>query len=363
MTKKRFMKRGRKQGGSIGRIPHRPEAIHSNTFQSTTESQHETPRHPGAAVSPDPETASPGLDVPAGRRGASSFTRTGALPDRVESPRNAFIQEVRRAASRGVATSEGLVVAEGPHLLGESLSSKWILELVLATQSARTRFAALFSRCQATVIECSERALEAAAGTEHSQGVIALLRPKIWTWPDLLANSMKGGAPLVVLLDSLQDAGNAGTIFRSGEAFGATGVVLLEGSVHPANGKLVRASAGSLFRVPFLAQVNRGEALDRLTAAGCRIYGLAPASAVLRTGEQAGNRTLASQTHDLRNVALSNATALVIGNEGAGLSPEVSAKAHLLSIPTQGVESLNAAVACSIALFEASRQRAAGGIA
>jgi len=120
----------------------------------------------------------------------------------------------------------------------------------------------------------------------------------------------------------------------------------------------VRASTGSLFRVPFLAQVNRGEALGRLTAAGCRIYGLAPASAGLRTGEEAGNRASVSQTYDLLNVTLSHATALVVGNEGAGLSQEVSAKADLLSIPTQGVESLNAAVACSIALFEASRQRA-----
>ena len=363
MTKKRFMKRGRKHDGSIGRTPPRPEAIHSVTFQSTTESQHETLRHPGATPSPDPETVSQGLDVPAGRRGASSFTRIGALPGAIESPRNPLIQGVRRAASGGVATTEGLVAAEGPHLLGEALSGKWALEVVLATRAARTRFAALFARSKAAVIECSERAMEAASGTEHSQGVIALLRPKAWTWQDLLASNPKRGAPLVVLLDSLQDAGNAGTIFRSAEAFGATGVVLLEGSVHPANGKLVRASAGSLFRVPFLAHVNRGQALDRLTAAGCRIYGLAPASAGLRTGEQDGNRATASQTYDLLNVTLSHATALVIGNEGAGLSPEVSAKAHLLSIPTQGVESLNAAVACSIALFEASRQRAAGGIA
>jgi RNA methyltransferase, TrmH family len=269
----------------------------------------------------------------------------------VESPRNPFIQEVRRAASRGVATPDGLVAAEGPHLLDEALTGKWTLEAVLATHAARTRFAALFSRCRAIVIECSGRALEAASATEHPQGVIALLRPKVWAWPDLLAASPKGGAPLIVLLDSLQDAGNAGTIIRSAEAFGATGVVLLEGSVQPANGKLMRASAGSIFRVPFLAQVNRDEALDRLSQGGCRIFGLAPAR----------SRASARQPFDLRNVALSGATALVIGNEGAGLSPEMAAKAQLLSIPTQDVESLNAAVACSIALFEASRQRAAGG--
>jgi RNA methyltransferase, TrmH family len=279
------------------------------------------------------------------------------LPGVIESPRNALIQEVRRATSRGVATTEGLVAAEGPHLLDEALASEWALEMVLATRGARTRFATLFGRCPATVIECSERALEAASGTEHSQGVIALLRPRVWGWRDLFASHTKGGTPLVVLLDSLQDAGNAGTIIRSAEAFGATGVVLLEGSVQPANGKLMRASAGSLFRIPFLAQVNRSEALDRLATAGCRIFGLVPASAGLRTGEPAGREQSASQPHDLRSVKLSGATALVVGNEGAGLSADLAAKAHLLSIPTHGVESLNAAVACSIALFEASRQR------
>lgn len=313
MTRKRFMKRSRSQDGSAGRTALRPEAIHSDSFQSTTEPQNEA-----------------------------------RLPSLLESPRNGLIQEIRRATARGTVTGEGLVAAEGPHLLDEALTGHWALEAVLATRAARIRFAELFGRCRATVIECSERALAAASDTQHPQGVIALLRPKVWTWPDLMTSNSKGVAPLVVLLDSLQDAGNAGNIIRSAEAFGATGVVLLEGSVQPANGKLMRASAGSLFRIPFLAQANRGEALERLIAAGCRIFGLAAA----RSGGSA------PRAYELLSAGLSGATALVVGNEGAGLSPEVAAKARLLSIPTQGVESLNAAVACSIVLFEASRQRA-----
>jgi len=238
-----------------------------------------------------------------------------------------------------------LVAAEGPHLLSEALSSHWTLEAVLATAGAQSRFADLFQRCSAAVIECSERAFEAASSTEHSQGVLALLRPKAWTWPDLLRPASNRAAPLIVVLDSLQDPGNAGAIMRSAEAFEASGVVFLGGSVQPVNGKLLRAAAGSAFRVPYLSPVDREEALGNLTAAGCRLFGLAARSA------------LDTASSDLFRADLRQSVALVVGNEGSGLSPLVAAKTYSLSIPTHGVESLNAAVACSIALFEASRQR------
>lgn len=267
----------------------------------------------------------------------------------LDSPRNPFIQEVRRASLQGIPTAEGLVAADGPHLFSEALQGHWKLERVLATERARSRFATLFQQCSATVTECSERAIEAASTTEHSQGVLALLRPKVWSWPDLLRPASNGAAPLIVVLDSLQDPGNAGAIMRSAEAFGASGVVFLGGSVQAVNGKLLRASAGSVFRVPYLSPVDREEALGKLAAAGCRLFGLAA---------RAGSNAAPAPSCDLFRADLCQSVALVVGNEGSGLSPLVAAKAQLLSIPTRGVESLNAAVACSIALFEASRQRA-----
>ena len=144
----------------------------------------------------------------------------------------------------------------------------------------------------------------------------------------------------MVVLDSLQDPGNAGAIIRSAEAFGASGVVLAKGSVQIANGKLVRATAGSLFRLPILSAVPVVTALAELAAAQFAIYGLAAGA----------GPSVASA--DLRRPC-----ALFVGNEGAGLSAPVLAAAQLLTIPTRGVESLNASIACSIALFEAGRQR------
>jgi TrmH family RNA methyltransferase len=145
---------------------------------------------------------------------------------------------------------------------------------------------------------------------------------------------------LVVVLDGVQDPGNAGTIVRSAEAFGAGGIVLLEGSVRVANGKFLRAAAGSIFRLPFLEAVERVEFIKRARSLGLTLYALAAR----------GETSL--QEADLRIPC-----ALVVGGEGSGVSPELLAAGTVLSIPARKVESLNAAVAASIALFEAARQR------
>jgi TrmH family RNA methyltransferase len=143
-----------------------------------------------------------------------------------------------------------------------------------------------------------------------------------------------------VVLDGIQDPGNAGTIVRSAEAFGAGGIVLLEGCVHLANGKFLRATAGSIFRLPFLEGITRAELIREVKAAEMELYALT-----------------ANGTHSLTTANLRARCALIAGSESGGVSAELLAGAKGLSIPTNKVESLNAAVACSIALFEASRQR------
>ncbi len=95
--------------------------------------------------------------------------------------------------------------------------------------------------------------LQSISGTETSQGVMALVKPPEWKLEQLFR-----GRPLVVVLDGLQDPGNAGAIVRAAEAFGATGALFLKGAASPYNPKTLRASAGSLFRVPFLAGVDAG---------------------------------------------------------------------------------------------------------
>jgi TrmH family RNA methyltransferase len=253
----------------------------------------------------------------------------------ITSPRNPLLQAVRQAASRGTPGENGWIVAEGPHLLDEALRGAWTIHRIIATPAASEKWAHLIDEAEAETTLVDNRSFAATAATEAAQGILLLLYPRTWHWADVL-----GGERLVVVLDGLQDPGNAGAIIRSAEAFGASGVVLGRGSVQMANGKLVRAAAGSLFRLPVLSAVPVEAVLGELSAAQFAIYGL---------GADAS-----------RSVAAANfrqPCALFVGNEGAGLSAPVIEAAQLFTIPTRGVESLNAAVACSIALFEASRQR------
>lgn len=143
-----------------------------------------------------------------------------------------------------------------------------------------------------------------------------------------------------MVLDGVQDPGNAGAIVRAAEAFGATGVMFLKGTVSPYNPKAVRASAGSLFRVPVVAALEATLARAALEQRRLDVYAAAP-----------------SGKKDLNDADLSRKCALIIGSEGRGVSDRLRAGAIDLRIPVSGVESLNAAMAAGILLYEARRQR------
>jgi TrmH family RNA methyltransferase len=177
------------------------------------------------------------------------------------------------------------------------------------------------------------------SGTEASQGVIALVAPPIWNLPQLFR-----GRSLVVVLDGLQDPGNAGAIARTAEAFGATGIMFLKGTVSPFNPKALRAAAGSLFRVPFAYGLDAALARAALQQNKLDIYAGVPSNSH-------------APAKPLVEVDFSRRCALIVGNEARGVSPELRATALDISIPTSGVESLNAAVAAGILLYEARRQR------
>ncbi len=255
------------------------------------------------------------------------------------SAKNPLLQKIRKAAAEGRPTGEGFVVAEGPHLVEEVLQSgrrpAWRVEQILVTAKARDRHASLIERANTEVVDVSSRAMHGMANTETSQGILALLRPPAISWDDLTSSSA-----LIVILDGIQDPGNVGTIIRSAEAFGASGVILLKGCPRVSNGKLLRATAGSIFRVPFIEEANTHETIDWLHKAHLTLYGLAVGSSV-----------------PLSNADLTGGCALAVGSEGRGLSDQILRRAQAINIPSLHVESLNAAVACSIALFEAQRQR------
>ena len=251
------------------------------------------------------------------------------------STRNPLLQTIRRAVAAGRPTEDGFVVAEGPHLLAEALRSEWQIAQVFTTAAVRDRHAELLSAVDAELIEVSARAFASMAATENTQEVLALLQPRQWSWHDLAATNA-----LVVVLDGVQDPGNAGAIVRSSEAFGATGVVFLEKCVRVANAKFLRATAGSIFRLPFVEGLTVNEVAKLFRQSGLEIYALAPGARL----------SIADANFRLQ-------CALAVGSEGHGVSPELLSHACAISIPTGKVESLNAAVASSIALFEAQTQR------
>ena len=262
----------------------------------------------------------------------------------ISSAANPLIKEVRRAIVRGGLTSEGWCVAETFHLLEEALRSDREVQAVLAAESVRSTVEAHVKRLAGIRVAVLPDALfQSISGTEASQGVIALVKPPVWTLEQLFR-----GQPLVVVLDGLQDPGNAGAIVRAAEAFGATGVLFLKGSAGPHNPKTLRASAGSLFRVPYLTGLDNTRARAALQQNRVELY----------AGVPAANRP---QARPIADVDLTARCALIVGSEARGVSRELRSAALDVSIPTVGVESLNAATAAAILLYEARRQRALRG--
>jgi TrmH family RNA methyltransferase len=241
------------------------------------------------------------------------------------SEKNPLLKQIRRAASKGSLTGDGFALAEGPRLVEEAVRSHAEIGAVIAVESAAAPVG------EDRVVRVSERAFAALASTDAPQGVLALVRPPVWTTEDLLR-----GTPLVVILDRIQDPGNAGSILRAAEAFGASGAIFLKGSVNPYNPKAMRASAGSVFRMPLLSGVNE-DALPDLP-----LWAAHPRSMLAL---------------DAANLAAP--CGLIIGAEGAGVSPALLRRASAVRIPTTGVESLNAAAAATVLLYEARRQRGA----
>jgi TrmH family RNA methyltransferase len=230
---------------------------------------------------------------------------------------------------------------EGPNLLSEALRAGLRVDCVFVAQGAEHLLEALTLPPETEILLMPWDLLESALATETPQPIAALIEPPDWTWAHLLGGQ-KNSAPLVLVLAGLQDPGNLGTILRSAEAFGASGVLSLPGTVSAWNPKAVRASAGSVFRVPLLA-ASPVNSIARLREAGLRIF---------------ATTADAAQPADLADLA--GPVALLIGNEGNGVPKPLSAQADgAITIPCPGpVESLNAAVAASVLLYEASRQRA-----
>ncbi len=259
----------------------------------------------------------------------------------VTSKDNARLKELRKALSAPARGADALVGIEGPNLIEEALRAGLRLKTIFVAQGAEKLLDKFQVKRDVEVLQLPKKLLDSALATETPQSVAALIEPPQWTWEHVLG-LRRGSIPLVVILAGLQDPGNLGTILRSAEAFGASGIVSLPGTVSAWNPKAVRASAGSVFRVPVVAS-EIDECIPRLHGAGITIFA-----------------TLSRAAQDAHRADLARPVALIIGNEGSGVPGALAARADCtITISCPGaVESLNAGVAASVLLYEASRQRA-----
>jgi RNA methyltransferase, TrmH family len=263
---------------------------------------------------------------------------------RIEGRHNALVKELRQAFARGERTQQGLCAIEGLRVVEEAVRSGLRFQALFFRESAENLAERLLPQIGRNVetLLLPDKLFNATVATEVPQGVAALVQVKEFSAGDVLERLQVGPVMVVV---GLQDPGNLGTILRSAEAFGSAGVVLGEGTVSPFNSKAVRASAGSIFRLPVVA-AKAAQEMQKIFVA-----------------MRAENvRLIATSSHKgtpLDQTKLTGPVAIFIGSEGTGLPRDVLGHVdELVAIPHAAqVESLNAGVAGSILLYEAARQR------
>ena len=255
--------------------------------------------------------------------------------DLISSRTNGRVKQLRAAFQGHARLSGGMVAIEGDHLLEEALRSGMVLKTVFVSE--RRGVPEIVPR-GVEVVRLTEEVFGSVVETQTPQGVAALLVPPVWVLEDVM-----GSVALILIAVGLQDPGNLGTLVRSAEAFGATGVLTTPGTVSAWNQKALRASVGSVFRVPVVAAA--ASDIEGLKERGVRLIAAVGV-------EDAG--VIAAQEMDF-----TLGCAVMIGNEGSGLAAEWMEMCDArVTIPCPGpVESLNAAVAGSLLLYEASRQR------
>jgi TrmH family RNA methyltransferase len=273
----------------------------------------------------------------------------------VQSRQNARVRELRAAFSRTGREPSEVIGLEGEHLLTEAIRSGVRLRGVFlrrdraSADSPRPKGSLrLIDRLQlppaVPIVELTPAVFDSAVATESPQGIAALVEPPRFS----LAAALSGPAPLIVIAAGLQDPGNLGTLVRSAEAFGAPAVLALPGTVSVWNQKTLRASAGSALRMPVIYEKS-STLFAALAERRIPVLAAVPA---------AGH----PDAVPCSRAGLRGPAALLIGNEGSGLSSELLERAQTcITIPMPGpVESLNAAIAAGILLYEAARQRGAG---
>jgi TrmH family RNA methyltransferase len=255
----------------------------------------------------------------------------------ITSRQHPIVKEFRELA-RG---NRDLMLLDGWHLLAEAASARVPVEKIAICgppSSAEQRIVDQLRRNGAQIVDVSGTVLNALSPVNSPTGVVASARR-----PSVSQSALVSPPPALVLAATgLQDPGNVGAIIRSAAAAGATGVVVDESSADPWGWKALRASMGSAFHLPVLRTRTLAALIEQWRRAAIRVVATVPRNGTL-----------------LHDMEFTPPTVLLLGGEGAGLPDDLIANADgRVSIPMRGgIESLNAAVAAALLLYEAQRQR------
>ncbi|MDO5337609.1 MAG: RNA methyltransferase [Eubacteriales bacterium] len=255
----------------------------------------------------------------------------------ITSTGNAQVKNIIQLMQKTKARREqGLFVAEGRKMFYEA-PRHWIQKVYISETLAQDEnFLGTAQGLDFEVV--SDKVFRQMSDTQTPQGVLTVLKRPYYTMEQMLS----GENPLLLVLEDLQDPGNVGTILRTGEGAGVQGVFLTKSTVDVFNPKVIRSTMGSIYRIPFLYVEDVPALQEKMKKHGVRMF------AAHLNGKN---------TYDRESYA--GGTAFLIGNEGNGLSSSACACADTwIQIPMAGrVESLNAAMAAGILMYEAARQR------
>lgn len=258
----------------------------------------------------------------------------------LQDPSAAKVRGVAKLAKKDARSETGLFLLEGPQGLKEAVNRPKLVVEVFATEDALERYAEHFEKLESARVrihQVSERALNAMAGTATPQGVIAVCEQLDVS----LASVLDQSAQLLVLLSNIRDPGNAGTVLRAADAAGADAVMFSANSVDVYNPKVVRSTAGSIFHLPIVTEVDSLDAIRKAQVAGFQVF-----------AADGGGTPIT----DLPAGVLEKPTLWVFGNEAWGFEPEVlDVVDRVVSLPIYGsAESLNLATAASVCLYESA---------
>lgn len=260
----------------------------------------------------------------------------------ITSMKNPLIKEVKSLYRKKERIRSKSFIIEGIKIIEEAIDNKYEIKNIIYTDKLlKAKGGADFFekiRSLKELVYVKDNIFKEISDTENPQGVLALSKFKYNELVDIKSKDN----PFYLLLDELQDPGNMGTIIRSADAFNIDGIIITEGCVDPYNPKVVRATMGSIFRVPIYYNSNGLKGLEELKKLGIEVYS-----------------TALEESSPIFEVDYDKGIVLVIGNESRGVSKEIySISDKLIRIPMPGkAESLNAGIAASIIMYEGMKQR------